>query len=122
MFAAPRLVAPELRYLSAHDDALGGAAPPAPVSIEVVPYGLPAPPRAYVFAGAGWAYGVGCGVGPFFGVGVGVSRGVVFGAGAGVGAFCGVGFGSGLVVGNGTGHIPFGLNTRYVPARFGAFL
>ena len=93
------------------------------------PYGPPPPPRSYVFAGSGWAFGLGCSFGgPFFGVGAGYSLlgggggggggnalisllphpVVVFGAGGGVGAVCGVGFGSGMVAGVGTGFVPIG--------------
>ena len=77
-------------------------------------YGLPAPPRSFMFAGGGWAYGIGCGVGPFLGVGVAMANGVLFGAGTGIGAFCGVGFGAGAIVGNGSAYVPYGVNTSYV--------
>lgn len=75
-------------------------------------YGQPSPPRTFLLGGAGWAYGIGCGAGPFFGMGVAVNRAVVFGAGAGVGVFCGVGFGAGAVVGHGQGFVPLGVNSR----------
>lgn len=77
-------------------------------------YGPPSPPRNYVLAGIGWAYGVGCGAGPFFGMGIAVNRRIVFGAGAGVGVYCGIGFGAGAVMGSGTGFVPIGLISRYV--------
>ena len=46
-------------------------------------------------------------VGPFFGVGVGLTfpAGIVCGSGGGVGIVCGIGFGSGLVWGTGRGSI-----------------
>lgn len=85
-------------------------------------YGLPGPPKSYFFAGAGYAYGIGCGVGPFFGVGVALGPKVLFGAGFGLGAFCGAGLGGGLLTGNGSGYIPYGANTAffYTPRLFWA--
>ena len=57
--------------------------------------------------GLGWLYGLGCIVGPFFGVGVGVvfPTGVVAGAGAGVGVVIGIGMGGGGVWGSGRGAV-----------------
>ena len=74
-------------------------------------YSHPAPPRSFMFAGAGWAYGVGCGVGTFLGVGVGVGLQPFFGAGMGAGAFCGAGFAAGFILGNGTPYIHYGVST-----------
>lgn len=55
--------------------------------------------------GAGWLYGLGLCVGPFFGTGVGLTfpGGVLAGAGGGVGVVVGVGMGTGLVWGTGRG-------------------
>ena len=55
--------------------------------------------------GAGWLYGLGLCIGPFFGTGVGFTfpGGVLAGAGGGVGVVIGVGMGSGLVWGSGRG-------------------
>ena len=56
-------------------------------------------PRNWILAGGlGWLYGMGVCVGPFFGVGVGLSfpGGVVAGAGGGVGVVVGIGMSGGL--------------------------
>jgi hypothetical protein len=79
------------------------------------PYGLPTPPKSWLFAGLGYGYGVGCTIGPTFGIGVGFGpRGVQFGAGATiVGAFCGVGFAGGAIIGEGSAYVPYGLNSSF---------
>ncbi|KAL1518478.1 hypothetical protein AB1Y20_002769 [Prymnesium parvum] len=58
-------------------------------------------------AGLGWLYGLGCVVGPFYGVGVGLTfpGGVLAGAGGGVGVVIGIGMGAGAVWGSGRGHV-----------------
>jgi len=84
--------------------------PKAPV-VEL--YGAPSPPKSFFFAGAGYAYGVGCGLGPFFGMGVALGPRPLFGAGAGMGVYCGCGFGAGAVIGNGSGYIPMGATTAF---------
>ena len=66
------------------------------------------PIETWVLAcGLGWLYGLGCVVGPFFGVGVGVvfPGGVIAGAGAGVGLVIGIGMGGGAVWGSGRGAV-----------------
>lgn len=68
----------------------------------------PSPPRTFAQAGLGWSFGLGCGAGLFFGVGVATSPRILFGAGAGAGGFCGAGFGAGLVTALGTGYVPRG--------------
>lgn len=90
--------------------ALSQPEPKAPV-VEL--YGAPSPPKSFFFAGAGYAYGVGCGVGPFFGMGVALGPRPLFGAGAGIGVYCGCGFGAGAVIGNGSGYIPMGATTAF---------
>lgn len=75
----------------------------------------PTPSRTVIGGGAGWLYGVGCGIGPFLGMGIATTPGpVLFGAGFGVGAYCGVGFGAGVVTGVGTFYVPFGITSRDV--------
>lgn len=56
-------------------------------------------------AGFGWLYGIGCVVGPFYGVGVGITYpgGVLAGAGGGIGVVIGIGMGAGAVWGSGRG-------------------
>mmetsp|Transcript_8198 Transcript_8198/g.24676 ORF Transcript_8198/g.24676 Transcript_8198/m.24676 type:complete len:183 (-) Transcript_8198:197-745(-) len=105
-----------------YDPGIGGMSKRAPkvdhmgentdVPPELYPYGLPHPPKLFAFGGTGWGYGLGCTVGPFFGIGVGYGApgGVLFGAGTGAGAVCGVGFGSGLILGAGTAYVPIGFN------------
>jgi hypothetical protein len=58
-------------------------------------------------AGRGWLYGIGCVVGPFFGVGVGLTipGGIIAGAGGGVGIAIGVGMGAGGIWGSGRGNV-----------------
>ena len=58
-------------------------------------------------AGLGWLYGLGCVVGPFFGVGVGFvfPVGIIAGAGGGVGVVVGIGMGGGAVWGSGRGDV-----------------
>lgn len=58
-------------------------------------------------AGFGWLYGLGCVIGPFYGVGVGLTfpGGVLAGAGGGVGIVIGVGAGAGGVWGSGRGSV-----------------
>ena len=66
------------------------------------------PVETWVLAcGLGWLYGLGCIVGPFFGVGVGIvfPTGVIAGAGAGVGVVIGIGMGGGAVWGSGRGAV-----------------
>ena len=66
------------------------------------------PVETWVLAcGLGWLYGLGCVVGPFFGVGVGLvfPTGVIAGAGAGVGVVIGIGMGGGGVWGSGRGAV-----------------
>lgn len=75
-------------------------------------YSRPPPPRTFMHLGLGWSYGIGCGAGPYFGMGVAVDRNIVFGAGAGVGLFCGIGFGVGTVTGVGSGFVPIGWTSR----------
>ena len=55
--------------------------------------------------GAGWLYGLGLCIGPFYGTGVGFTLpgGVLAGAGGGVGVVVGIGMGGGLVWGSGRG-------------------
>jgi hypothetical protein len=79
------------------------------------PYSLPSPPKAWLFGGLGYGYGVGCGAGPVFGLGVGLSPGgVQFGAGVSpVGVFCGVGLAAGLVAGQGSAYVPYGLSSSF---------
>ena len=57
--------------------------------------------------GLGWLYGIGCVIGPFYGVGVGLTfpGGVLAGAGGGVGVVIGVGMGAGAIWGSGRGNI-----------------
>jgi hypothetical protein len=67
--------------------------------------------------------GVGCAIGPCFGIGVGMSpRGVRFGAGASAGIFCGVGAAGGGLVGTGSAYLPFGLNSSFFLAPRFAWL
>lgn len=75
-------------------------------------YSRPTPPRTFLQAGLGWTYGIGCGAGPYFGMGVAVDRRIVFGAGLGAGLFCGIGFGAGALVGAGSGFVPIGWTSR----------
>ncbi|KAL3929313.1 MAG: hypothetical protein SGPRY_002013, partial [Prymnesium sp.] len=58
-------------------------------------------------AGFGWLYGLGCVIGPFYGVGVGLTfpGGVLAGAGGGVGIVIGIGAGAGGVWGSGRGSV-----------------
>ena len=64
--------------------------------------------QTWTFAfGAGWLYGLGLCIGPFFGVGVGLTipGGVLAGAGGGVGVVIGVGMGGGVLWGSGRGAV-----------------
>ena len=74
-----------------------------------------------VAGGAGWLYGLGACVGPFFGVGVGytIPGGILAGAGGGVGVVFGIGFGSGFVWGGGRGIVEgFGIVPPMTPPFF----
>ncbi|EOD32253.1 hypothetical protein EMIHUDRAFT_202923 [Emiliania huxleyi CCMP1516] len=65
-------------------------------------------PSAWALAGGiGWLYGIGCVLGPFYGVGVGLTfpGGILAGAGGGVGVVVGIGMGGGLVWGAGRGSV-----------------
>mmetsp|Transcript_9735 Transcript_9735/g.30845 ORF Transcript_9735/g.30845 Transcript_9735/m.30845 type:complete len:145 (-) Transcript_9735:85-519(-) len=65
-------------------------------------------PQAWALAGGiGWLYGIGCVLGPFYGVGVGLTfpGGILAGAGGGVGVVVGIGMGGGLVWGAGRGSV-----------------
>ena len=78
-------------------------------------------PRNWILAGGlGWLYGMGVCVGPFFGVGVGLSfpGGVIAGAGGGVGVVVGIGMSGGLVWGTGRGQVSgFGVPTPMAPPQ-----
>ena len=69
--------------------------------------------------GAGWLYGIGGCIGPFFGTGVGITfpGGVLAGAGGGVGIVFGIGMGSGFVWGGGRGVVKggYGINPPMKP-------
>ena len=68
--------------------------------------------------GAGWLYGLGLCIGPFFGAGVGLTipGGVIAGAGGGVGVVFGVGMGGGFVWGAGRGQVRgFGVTPPMMP-------
>ena len=71
-----------------------------------------------IACGAGWLYGIGGCIGPFFGTGVGLTfpGGVLAGAGGGVGIVVGIGMGSGIVWGGGRGVVKgFGVNPPMRP-------
>lgn len=68
----------------------------------------PSEGRSFILAGGlGWLYGLGCVVGPFYGVGVGLTfpGGIIAGAGGGVGIVVGCGMGAGAVWGSGRGRV-----------------
>jgi len=65
-------------------------------------------PKTWLLAGGlGWLYGIGCCIGPFYGVGVGltVPGGILAGAGGGLGVVVGIGMGGGFVWGSGKGKV-----------------
>lgn len=84
-------------------------------ALELYPYSLPSPPKSWLFGGLGYGYGVGCSVGPVFGLGVGVSpAGVQFGSGVlPFGVFCGVGLAAGGIVGQGSAYVPYGITSGF---------
>lgn len=96
-------------------DATRGATVPVSSGSESYPYSLPSPPKSWLFGGLGYGYGIGCSVGPVFGLGVGMSpAGVQFGAGAlPVGVFCGVGLAAGAIAGQGSAYVPYGFTSGF---------
>lgn len=96
-------------------DTTPSAAVPVTPGTESYPYSLPSPPKSWLFGGLGYGYGIGCSVGPVFGLGVGMSPGgVQFGAGAlPVGVFCGVGLAAGAIVGQGSAYVPYGFTSGF---------
>lgn len=107
---APAIASEKVDSVEKEDDSFD-----APTVVEQVQYSLPPPPQSWLFGGLGYGYGLGCAVGPCFGVGVGISPlGVQFGAGATLpGIFCGVGLAAGAIVGEGKAYVPIGLNSSF---------